>query len=74
MLMSMMVTLMLTMMNVGILLERARKGTYRDAGTAAGPCSAAGAAGNCDPNRLSPHRSIRGRGQIHWKPRAVNHV
>ena len=51
-LMCMMVTLMLTsMVSVGLLLERARKGTYRDAGTAAGPCSTAGMAGSCDRQR-----------------------
>ena len=39
MLMFMLVTLMLTpMMSVGILLERPRKGTHRDVGTAVGPC------------------------------------
>ena len=48
MLMCMMVTLMLTpMVNVGILLERARK-KVPNAGTAAGPCLTAGAAGSCD--------------------------
>ena len=35
-----------------ILLERPRKGTHRDAGTAAGPCSTAGAAGSCDRKRI----------------------
>ena len=75
MLMFMMVTLMLTpMTRAGILLERPRKVRTKPLERPQAHAQPLERPEAANANASSPHRAIRGRGQIHWAPKPVNHV